>query len=86
MAVSLGGSLFGISGMLFFIPLTSSCYALLRESVNSRNARNGVPAVRKKEADAETGSGKLPGSVEEKKMEKKNPAGRNTGKKMGKKL
>ena len=86
MAVSLGGSLFGISGMLFFIPLTSSCYALLRESVNSRNARNGIPAVRKKEADAETGSGKLPGSVEEKKMEKKNPAGRNTGKKMGKKL
>lgn len=38
MAVSLGGSLFGVSGMLFFIPLTSSCYALLKESVNRRNA------------------------------------------------
>lgn len=38
-AVSVGGSLFGISGMLFFIPLTSSGYALLRESVNDRNAR-----------------------------------------------
>lgn len=37
MAVSVGGSLFGVSGMLFFIPLMSSCYALLRESVNKRN-------------------------------------------------
>lgn len=44
MAVSLGGSLFGISGMLFFIPLTSSCYTLLRESVNRRNrGRNPLP-------------------------------------------
>lgn len=50
MAVSLGGSLFGITGMLFFIPLTSSCYALLRESVNQRNARRrGVPMAQKKE-------------------------------------
>lgn len=38
MAVSLGGSLFGVVGMLVFIPLTSTGYALLRESVNSRNA------------------------------------------------
>lgn len=38
MAVSVGGSLFGIAGMLFFIPLMSSGYALLRESVNERNA------------------------------------------------
>ncbi len=38
MAVSLGGSLFGVAGMLFFIPLLSTCYALLRESVNTRNA------------------------------------------------
>ena len=37
MAVSLGGSLFGVFGMLFFIPLTSAGYALLRESVNNRN-------------------------------------------------
>lgn len=38
MAVSLGCSLFGIAGMLFFIPLLSTVYALIRESVNGRNA------------------------------------------------
>ena len=32
-AVSLGGSLFGITGMLFFIPLTSVLYALFREII-----------------------------------------------------
>ena len=41
MAVSLGGSLFGIVGMLIFIPLTSTGYTLLRESVNSRNETKG---------------------------------------------
>ncbi len=41
MAVSLGGSLFGVSGMLFFIPLLSTIYALIRESVNRRNAEKG---------------------------------------------
>ena len=43
MAVSVGGSLFGVAGMLFFIPLMSSCYALLRESVNRRNAGKRIP-------------------------------------------
>ncbi len=38
MAVSVGGSLFGVAGMLFFIPLMSTFYALLRESVNLRNS------------------------------------------------
>lgn len=38
-AVTLGGSLFGIPGMLFFIPLISTFYALLRDSVNERNRR-----------------------------------------------
>lgn len=38
-AVTLGGSLFGVPGMLFFIPLTSTVYALLRDSVNERNRR-----------------------------------------------
>jgi len=38
MAVSIGGSLFGIAGMLLFIPLMSTGYAVLRESVNKRNA------------------------------------------------
>lgn len=37
-AVSVGGSLFGVVGMLCFIPLVSTGYALLRESVNARNA------------------------------------------------
>lgn len=41
MAVSLGGSLFGVSGMLFFIPLLSTVYALVRNSVNRRNAEKG---------------------------------------------
>ncbi|MCM1154323.1 MAG: AI-2E family transporter [Roseburia sp.] len=41
MAVSLGGSLFGVAGMLFFIPLLSTVYALLRNSVNRRNAAKG---------------------------------------------
>lgn len=39
MAVSVGGSLFGIPGMLFFIPLVSTLYMLLRDSVNARNNR-----------------------------------------------
>lgn len=37
MAVSIGGSLFGVAGMLFFIPLLATGYTLLRESVNRRN-------------------------------------------------
>ena len=41
MAVSLGGSLFGVAGMLFFIPLMSSCYYLFKESVNARNEKRG---------------------------------------------
>ena len=38
MAVTIGGSLFGVAGMLFFIPLTATGYTLLREHVNARNA------------------------------------------------
>lgn len=45
MAVSVGGSLFGISGMLIFIPLMSTGYTLLRESVNKRNTRRKPIAV-----------------------------------------
>ena len=51
MAVSLGGSLFGVAGMLFFIPLFSTFYVLLRESVNSRNAAK--QALQKIQADRE---------------------------------
>lgn len=44
-AVSLGGSLFGVAGMLFFIPLVSTIYALIRESVNNRNAKKASVGV-----------------------------------------
>ena len=46
MAVSVGGSLFGIVGMLLFIPLMSTCYSLFKESVNNRNTKKGRPPVR----------------------------------------
>jgi len=35
-AVSVGGSLFGVGGMLLFIPLLSTVYALVRENANKR--------------------------------------------------
>ncbi len=38
-AVSVGGSMFGIVGMLVFIPLMSTLYTLLRENVNKRIKR-----------------------------------------------
>ena len=40
-AVSVGGSLMGIVGMLVFIPLTSVLYTLFREFVNGRLKRKG---------------------------------------------
>lgn len=36
-AVTIGGSVMGISGMLLFVPLASACYRLLKEDVNRRN-------------------------------------------------
>ena len=56
MAVSVGGSLFGIAGMLFFIPLMSSGYALLRESVNDRN--RGRKILARPQPGPEEGSGR----------------------------
>ena len=41
-AVSVGGSLMGIAGMLVFIPLTSVLYALFREFVNQRLQAKGL--------------------------------------------
>lgn len=38
-AVTVGGSLMGIVGMLIFIPISSVCYTLLREWTNERNAQ-----------------------------------------------
>lgn len=38
-AVTIGGSLMGVVGMLIFIPILSTVYALLREDVNERNEK-----------------------------------------------
>lgn len=37
-AVSIGGSMFGIIGMLLFIPIMSTCYTLLKHNINDRNS------------------------------------------------
>ena len=39
LAVSVGGSLFGVAGMLFFLPLVSTIYMLFRDMVNERNSK-----------------------------------------------
>ncbi len=41
-AVSVGGSLFGITGILIFIPLCSVCYALFRDFVHKRLRKRKV--------------------------------------------
>ena len=46
MSVTVGGSLFGVVGMLIFIPLMSTLYSLLRDDVNRRN---GLPFGKKGE-------------------------------------
>ena len=73
-AVSLGGSLFGVAGMLFFIPLMSSCYALFRDSVNARNARRGK-IVELPAAPEDTSNGEAKGA--RKKARPKQTKGRN---------
>jgi predicted PurR-regulated permease PerM len=45
-AVTLGGSLMGIGGMLLFIPLCSVLYALFRDMVKDRLARKQVPSYK----------------------------------------
>ena len=47
-AVSVGGSLFGVVGMLIFIPITSTLYTLLREDVNERNEKKARLAAKAK--------------------------------------
>ena len=42
-AVTLGGKLMGIAGMLFFIPLCSVLYALFRGFVKSRLSARRIP-------------------------------------------
>ena len=45
-AVTLGGKLMGVAGMLFFIPLCSVLYALFRDFVKGRLAEKKVPAAK----------------------------------------
>lgn len=47
MAVSVGGSLLGVAGMLIFIPLMSTLYSLFRDDVNRRNAVKEPPKPQK---------------------------------------
>lgn len=49
-AVTLGGSLMGILGMLVFIPLCSVLYALFRDFVKRRLRQRGVPEEKWREA------------------------------------
>ena len=44
-AVSVGGSLMGVLGIILFIPICSVLYALLRESVNYRLKSKGIKEV-----------------------------------------
>lgn len=82
MAVSLGGSLFGVVGMLTFIPILSTVYILLRESVNERNKDKPIKiSVQKAEPVEEkrrsTGkiivdkTGRTPGTAENMQEDKK---------------
>lgn len=43
-AVTVGGDLMGVGGMLLMIPVTSVIYALLREFTEKRLAERGIPA------------------------------------------
>lgn len=43
LAVMLGGKLFGIIGMIFFIPLMAVVYVLVREDVQRRDVRKPIP-------------------------------------------
>ena len=49
-AVTLGSSMFGVVGMLMFIPLFSTAYTLIKEDVNRRNGKRGAE-TEKNEAD-----------------------------------
>ena len=53
-AVTLGGSLMGILGMLVFIPVCSVLYALFRGYVKDRLAQKAVPAQKWQDAPPRT--------------------------------
>ena len=52
-AVTIGGDLMGVGGMLLMIPLSSVVYALLREFTNRRLAERNVPAEKIRTVDPE---------------------------------
>lgn len=50
-AVTLGSSMFGVVGMLMFIPLFSTAYTLIKEDVNKRmQSKNNTVKIKKKES------------------------------------
>ena len=55
-SVSVGGSLFGVVGMIVFIPLMSTIYSLIRDDVNARNTRTIQPSGNNPDADREVES------------------------------
>lgn len=48
-AVTIGGSIMGVAGMLIFIPMTSVIYTLLREAINDRIQIKNIPEEKYKE-------------------------------------
>ena len=52
-AVTLGGSLMGVVGMLIFIPIASIIYTLLGENVNERLKKRGIPESKWKVVEEE---------------------------------
>ena len=64
-AVSVGGSMFGVVGMLCFIPLVSTFYTLLRENVNKRNGLKDGSKADVTESDAEVTATELAERTEE---------------------
>ena len=54
-AVTVGGNLFGIAGMLFFIPLSSVLYSFFREFVSGREKTKSEALIKEKVSDATPG-------------------------------
>lgn len=67
MSVTVGGSLFGVAGMLAFIPLMSTLYSLLRDDVNRRN---GVKGGRPRRDRGQNNSRNKENAVQQKKQDK----------------
>lgn len=52
-AVTLGSSMFGVVGMLMFIPLFSTAYTLIKEDVNKRNRTKEITSKMKEDEKGE---------------------------------